>query len=188
MSSNPPLGAVLAGGRARRLGGAKATVRLAGRPLLHYPVQALQAVLDEVVVVAKPDTELPPVDVEVWCEPAEPHHPLVGIVHALACSGGRAVLVAAGDLPFLTPEVVRSLLDGPSAPAVIASGQRSGPQPLLGLYRPAAAALLAPAARAATAPARAAVLGIGAALVQVSEQALFNVNTARDLQQAASRM
>jgi molybdopterin-guanine dinucleotide biosynthesis protein A len=53
------LGAVLAGGRGRRIGGAKPTADLAGRPLISYPLAALAAAGIEAFVVAKPDTELP---------------------------------------------------------------------------------------------------------------------------------
>ena len=62
-----PLGVVLAGGRGSRLGGAKATVPLAGRPLLFWALDALRPVVGEAFVLAKPATELQPlVDVEVW--------------------------------------------------------------------------------------------------------------------------
>ena len=54
-----PLGAVLASGRGSRLGGAKATAELGGRPLISYPLVALAAAGIEAVVVAKGDTELP---------------------------------------------------------------------------------------------------------------------------------
>ena len=46
----------------------------------------------EAVVVAKPETDLPPLDVPVWEEPEEPSHPLTGIVAALEqarAAGGR---------------------------------------------------------------------------------------------------
>src|SRR4051812_30322612 len=75
-----PIGAVLAGGRARRMGGAKAVAELGGRPLVAWPLAALRAGLEEVVVVAKPSTSLPPLDVEVWLEPEAPSHPRAGLV------------------------------------------------------------------------------------------------------------
>jgi len=113
---NAPIGAVLAGGAGRRIGGGKAIVELHGRPLLSYPVGVLQAVLGEVAVVAKPQTELPDLPgVHVWHEPEEPHHPLAGIVHALQQADGRAVLVEdpePGAVRFaaaLLGETVRSL-------------------------------------------------------------------------------
>jgi len=55
-----PVGVVLAGGAGRRIGGDKATVELAGRPLLLYPLAAVRAVLRDVAVVAKRVTALPP--------------------------------------------------------------------------------------------------------------------------------
>ncbi len=98
----PPVGVVLAGGRGQRIGGDKAVVTLAGRPLLSYPVQAMLGALDDVVVVAKPSTVLPGLgDVAVWEEPEHPSHPLVGIAEALRRADGRWVLICAGDMPFV---------------------------------------------------------------------------------------
>ncbi|HEY6398080.1 MAG TPA: NTP transferase domain-containing protein, partial [Solirubrobacteraceae bacterium] len=119
-----PIGVILAGGRGQRIGGAKATVELHGKPLIAYPLEVVEAVLEEVVVLAKSDTELPSLPgVTLWVEPQSTHHPLVGLIHALALAGGRAVLICAADLPFVSEEVVRSLataeFDG--APAVIAA-------------------------------------------------------------------
>jgi molybdopterin-guanine dinucleotide biosynthesis protein A len=182
------VGVVLAGGRGRRLGGAKAMVELCGWPLITYPLAALSAVLDEVAIIAKPDTRLPSLPgVTVWIEPHEPHHPLVGIVQALGLAEGRPVLVCAGDLPFVSPELVAELAvaDPGDAPAVIAAHDGSQ-QPLLGCYQPAAALPLADAARRRD-PVRAAVASIGPGLLEVDDpELLFNVNAPEDLLQAAA--
>ena len=58
--------AVLAGGRGRRMGASKAAVPLAGEPLIARPLAAARAAGLDAVVVAKPDTELPPL-----AEPAQ---------------------------------------------------------------------------------------------------------------------
>ncbi|MGN6816529.1 MAG: molybdenum cofactor guanylyltransferase, partial [Solirubrobacterales bacterium] len=51
------LGAVLAGGRGSRLGGAKAWVELGGRPLYSYPLAAIEAAgLDPVVCVKQTES------------------------------------------------------------------------------------------------------------------------------------
>lgn len=100
--SAEPIGVVLAGGSGRRMGGSKATVQLRGRPLISYPLEALQRALREVTVIAKADTELPQMPgVTVWIEPTTPRHPLVGIVQALALAAGRPVLIVAGDLSLI---------------------------------------------------------------------------------------
>ena len=117
-----PVGVVLAGGAGRRMGGAKASMPRAGRPLIAYPIAALRAVLAPVAVVAKRDSDLPSVGyrVEIWREPDEPRHPLVGIIEALRRADGRSVVVLACDLPMVTPDVIRALAEAPPAAAVLA--------------------------------------------------------------------
>jgi molybdopterin-guanine dinucleotide biosynthesis protein A len=182
---------ILAGGLGRRIGGAKAVVELGGKPLISYPLEAMRAALDEVAVVAKPETELPdlPDGVLMWHEPAEPHHPLIGIVHALRAADGRSVLVCPADMPFVTPDVLRRLASarvdngclGP-APAVIAQGRGGGLQPQLGRYLPRAGELLARDAAEARVALRDAVAVIFPAVFKVKdERLLFNVNTPEDL-------
>jgi molybdopterin-guanine dinucleotide biosynthesis protein A len=181
-----PVGALLAGGRGRRIGGDKAITELAGRPLISYPLGAMSAVLREVAVVAKPDTALPELPgVEVWIEPAVPHHPLVGIRHALQMAGGRPVLICAADLPFITAAALQRLLraDPGDAPAVIAVTADGELQPLLGCYQPAAAGALEAAALEAVAPLRRAVAAIQPRRLEIADaRLLFNVNSRADLE------
>jgi molybdopterin-guanine dinucleotide biosynthesis protein A len=188
------MGAVLAGGAGRRIGGSKAVVRLGGRPLILYPARTMSGVVGDVTIVAKSDTVLPAAEeldgIQVLTEPDEPRHPLVGIVHALAAAGGRPVLICAGDMPFVTAAALAELAraDPGGAPAVIAAGA-DGSQPLLGCYQPEAAPLLAAAAREATASMRATVAALGPRMVELSDPwALFNVNSAEDLARAEARL
>ncbi|MBV8217512.1 MAG: NTP transferase domain-containing protein, partial [Solirubrobacterales bacterium] len=65
-----PVGAILAGGGGRRIGGDKAIVELNGRPLISYPLEAVRQALGQVAILAKADTKLPYVSgVTVWIEP-----------------------------------------------------------------------------------------------------------------------
>lgn len=187
----PPIGVILAGGLGRRMGGSKALVKLGGRPLILYPLDALTLALDEVAVIAKADTLLPSLPgVTIWIEPPTPRHPLVGITHALALAGRRPIVVCAGDLPFVTPELIDRLAhaDPAGAPAVIAS--REGEmEPQLGCYQQAASNLLAPAAAAADIPLREAVAAIGPRLFEVEDaEELFNVNAPDDLLMASAML
>jgi molybdopterin-guanine dinucleotide biosynthesis protein A len=123
------------------MGGSKATRELAGRPMVAYAAAALAAVCERVAIVAKEGAELPALDgVARWDEPAEPLHPLTGIVHALE-TAGEPVLVCAADMPFLTPEALRTLLaaGGHAHAAVAVAGGVL--QPVLGVYAPAALAV-----------------------------------------------
>lgn len=186
---------MLAGGRGTRLGGAKARVPLAGRPLLAWPLEALTAVLQRVVVVAKADSELPelPPGVARWDEPPLPRHPIAGIIEALTRADGAAVLVCAVDLPLVDRALVARLAtaDAGGAPALIATAGPDGaaaarPQPLLGRYEPAALTALrrAPADAALTAT----VLSLAPALLTVPPDRLLNVNDELDRQAAERRL
>jgi molybdenum cofactor guanylyltransferase len=183
-----PIGVVLAGGLGHRIGGQKASVGLSGRPLIEYPVRVLSAVLSDVAVIAKPDTQLPSLPgVTVWIEPQEPRHPLVGIVEALSLAAGRSVLVCACDLPLLSPALVRALADADAqgTPAVVAAAGEQL-QPLFARYEPSALGPLRGLAEAAEVPLRAAVEGLGPVRFEVGAETLFNVNSPEDLLRAAT--
>jgi molybdopterin-guanine dinucleotide biosynthesis protein A len=186
-----PIGVVLAGGLGRRIGGAKALVELCGRPLISYPVAALQSVLSEVAILAKADTELPSLPgVTVWIESAPLRHPLVGIIEALGLAGGRPVLVCASDLPFVDAALLRGLIavERGDAPAVVASlgGEL---QPLLALYAPAAAPLLRDALAGGVPPLREAVAALGPKRYKVEQpESLFNVNAPEDVLRASAML
>jgi molybdenum cofactor guanylyltransferase len=184
-----PIGVILAGGMGRRIGGSKALVRLSGKPLIAYPLEVMTLALDEVAVLAKPDTQLPSLPgVTVWIEPQQPSHPLVGIMHALAFAAGRAAVVCAADLPFVSPELIDRLAHLPAgrATAVVAAHQGKI-QPLLGRYEPAAAELLRGPATAADQPLMATIEALGPKLLEVDDpEELFNINAPDDLLQAAA--
>jgi len=105
--------AVLAGGRGRRLGGAKATAELAAEPLIARPLAAAREAGLEAVVVAKRATVLPQLDAPVWIEPDTPFHPLCGLIAAL--ERGPVVAVAC-DQPWVTGALLAALATaGPTA-------------------------------------------------------------------------
>jgi molybdenum cofactor guanylyltransferase len=179
--------AILAGGRASRLGGAKATVELAGRPLISYPLEAARGAGLEPFVVAKPDTPLPELDCEVVHEPADVFHPLVGALAAL--DHARAgVLLLGCDMPFLAPDLLGWLatLDPPAVASVDARLE-----PLLALYDSSAADSFTKAL-AAEVPLRRAVERLEPRLVREDElgrfgspeRPAFSVNTRDDLARA----
>jgi molybdopterin-guanine dinucleotide biosynthesis protein A len=107
--STAPVAAVLAGGRSRRMGSPKALVVLGGRPLLAWAIAAARDAGLETVVVAKPGSRLPPLDAPLWPEPAQPSHPLTGVIAALERAAPRPVVVLACDMPFVPPELLARL-------------------------------------------------------------------------------
>ena len=183
-----PIGVVLAGGRGRRLGGGKAVAQLCGRPMISYPLAALEAVLAEVVVVAKAETELPslPSHTRLWSESESLQHPLIGLRTALELAAGTTVLVCAVDLPLVNPALVRRLaLAQPESALAVVASQGDAIQPLLGRYSGRALELL-PRADPET-PLRTAVGALEPQRIEVTDPLeLFNVNTPADLARAAA--
>ena len=181
------IGALLAGGLGRRLGGGgKAAIELAGRPLVAYPAAALGAACERVVVVCKRDTALPPLaGVERWEEPDEPRHPLTGIAHALQ-RAGVPVLVCAADMPFVTAEACEALLaaaraspEGAAGPTAVVAASGGRIQPVLGVYRPESLARLL--AAPLDAPLTATVAALAPLVVELPHRVTRSVNTAADL-------
>jgi molybdopterin-guanine dinucleotide biosynthesis protein A len=149
------------------------------------------AVLEEVVVVAKPGTELPSLPgVSVWLEPVTPQHPLIGIIHALALAGRRPIVTCATDMPFVPPRLIEQIASAPDggAPAIVAAHDGEL-HPLLGRYLPQAAIPLAAAAATPGLPLREAVRGLGPRLIEVEDaEALFNINAPEDLLHASAML
>jgi molybdopterin-guanine dinucleotide biosynthesis protein A len=183
------LAAVRAGGSASRMGGAKATVQLDGRPLITYPLEAALDALGAVAVVAKDDVELPPLDqrAELWIEPDEPRHPAVGVIEALRRARGSAVVVIACDLPLLTSEVVGLLANADAEGSVAVLASAAGrPQPLLARYEPTA--LEALLEFDFDAPMTEQVMALMPTLVDVPPEASFNVNDLQQLEEVSRRL
>ncbi len=171
---------MLAGGAATRLGGAKATAELAGKPLITYPLEALSRAGIEAVVVAKADSPLPPLDLEVITEPDEPRHPLAGVIAALKHAHPRPALTLPCDTPFISPMLIRVLATATDTTAVRSSGRV---HPLVALYNAENLEQL-DQAMATGKPATEALESLQPTYLEASETETFNVNTPADLVRA----
>ncbi len=114
MASDRVSAIVLAGGRSKRFGADKLAVEIGGRTLLEHAVAAVAELAHEVIVVEAAD------GVE-RCRTGMPEHrvvrdttpgagPLAGMRDGAAAATGVRLLVVAGDMPTLRPEVLRLLL------------------------------------------------------------------------------
>ncbi|MGW6570787.1 NTP transferase domain-containing protein [Streptomyces sp. NPDC054945] len=133
---------VLAGGAARRLGGAdKPALSVGGRALLDRVLDACPDARATVVVGGRRPTARP----VRWTREDPPGGgPVAALDAGLRRTTAELVLVLSADLPFLDRETVRALLEAPSAGAAPATPGADGAmlrdadgrdQPLVAAYR-----------------------------------------------------
>ena len=189
-------GFVLAGGRSGRMGRDKARMRFpADAPMAVHVASVVEQVCRRVAVIRRTD------DAAVWRRrdgtPLEvvhesetkPRHPLRGLV--TACEAARAdwLLVVPCDVPYLTPDDLKTLLTAattasrppsvdPVRATVIACAD-SRMHPLVGVFP---RAIRAAAARAADEERAARHFLADARRVELAAAALRNINTPNDLQ------
>ena len=96
-SSRLPVGAILAGGRNKRMGADKALLLINGRPLIAYVAAAINEAGYECVVVGRDEA---PNGVRAIVDDAQGQRgPAEGLATALRWSAGRPVFLAATDQP-----------------------------------------------------------------------------------------
>ena len=130
---------ILAGGQSRRMGRDKRA--LPWRPaadgsrqtLLQHVVATVAAMTDDVVLVANDDPEV--AGVRVVGDLYRRSGSLGGIYSGLAAAAHDLAFIAAADMPFLNPGLIRELVGrAPGADAVVpVTGGR--PEPLHAVYR-----------------------------------------------------
>ncbi|MFB7258270.1 NTP transferase domain-containing protein [Streptomyces nojiriensis] len=124
---------VLAGGAARRLGGAdKPALSVGGRALLDRVLDACPDARTTVVVGGRRATARP----VCWTREDPPGGgPVAALDAGLRRTTAGLVLVLSADLPFLDRETVRALLDAPGADGAMLRDPDGRDQPLVAAYR-----------------------------------------------------
>ena len=186
--------AILAGGRATRLGGAnKAALPLGGTRIIDHQLAALRQVAGEVFIVAGDAAPYADLGVRVVPDVVAGAGPLGGIYTAIVSSPCERTLVIGCDMPFLPLDLLRALARASDADVIIPRSGR-GYEPLCAVYgKRCAEALRARidrgALRASTLPQELRVEEIGPeALATYDPHGLLfvNVNTPHDYERARS--
>jgi molybdopterin-guanine dinucleotide biosynthesis protein A len=139
-------GVILAGGGATRMGGRPKGLELVGgRRIVDRLADAMREAFGAppLLVANAPDAA-------TWCpdlplvSDARPGMGALGGIHTAVVAGPAPVVLAAWDMPFVTPDLLRALaagLDGADA-CLPESGGRRGVEPLCAAYGPACVAAI----------------------------------------------
>ena len=101
MAQNLITGAVLAGGRSRRLGRDKATLPLAGRPLAHWVTAAISPLVDECWLISNQPLAHLELGFPLLIDVLPGRGALGGLLSVMLIAKGSHVLLSACDTPFL---------------------------------------------------------------------------------------
>lgn len=130
--------AIIAGGRARRLGGvAKPFLMVGGRTVADRQLAVLRPIFARVMAVVAD-----PADAAAWgmlgvqavADRVQDGGPLAGVAAALGAAGGDAVVCVAGDMPFLSPALLRALRERAPDADALAPRRNGRAEPLCARY------------------------------------------------------
>jgi len=144
------VGVLLCGGKSLRMGRDKARLELDGSALMDYPLRALRAVTDTIVLACGPVPRYASLGLDLALDPLVDGGPLAGLVAGLDAArerGAEWALVLACDMPRAEGRILQALLARARERRLDACllGLERGSQPTFGVYHVRCAA----AARAA---------------------------------------
>src|SRR5438552_4793827 len=135
--------AILAGGRARRLGGLdKSRLVVSGQPIIVRQLAVLQPIAREVFVVAPDTSRFVDLNVRVCPDVVAGAGAIGGILTAVECADAPFVIVIACDLPFLTTELLARLAELAETADASWTVRARGAEPLVACYRKSTAAAI----------------------------------------------
>jgi molybdenum cofactor guanylyltransferase len=127
MSTAPRLlGAIIAGGAARRFGSDKGAALLGGRALIDHVRDALAPLVEHLVIVGRDWDDLPRID-DLPCPSLGPVGGIAGALHHAADNGFSVVLTIGCDTPRVSRDVMQALVE--QAPAWCADNPVMGAWP-----------------------------------------------------------
>ena len=126
---------ILAGGKSSRMGRAKALLEFDGEPLIAHLARGLKNLFDEIVIVAAPGQELPPLEATLVRDEVAYQGPVGGISYGLRAASGEACFVTSCDVAFLNAPLISYLVAQISNHDVVVPYWEERFQPLHAVYR-----------------------------------------------------
>lgn len=195
-STTPKLyGLVLAGGKSVRMGQDKTTMLWHGREQRYHLADMLGAFCDQVFISCRQEQvhEIDPA-YPVLPDSVEGSGPIVALMSAFSLFPDAAWLVVACDLPLLDAGTIRSLVDSRAAgymATTFISPFDGLPEPLITIWEPAAASILAEHLSSGFKCPRKALIrnkNHVKLLSPANADTLLNANTPADREQANSKL
>ncbi len=141
-TQHPTSAVILAGGKSSRMGRPKALLPFDGEPLIVHTVRTLARLFADIVVVAAPGQELPPLPVTFVRDEVAYQGPVGGIYYGLRAACTEVCFVTSCDAPFLNLSFIAHLISHIANYDVVVPFWQQRLQPLHAVYRRSVAPLL----------------------------------------------
>jgi len=126
--------AILAGGESARLGQDKATIKIGKKALIHFVYDVVKEMFNEVIILSKIHESIDGIDAPVLKDIVPYGNSMAGVVSALVYAKTPYTFVVACDMPFLSKETLRYMLDEVTGEDIIIPKTRWGYEPLHAIY------------------------------------------------------
>ena len=133
---------ILTGGKSSRMGRPKALLPFDGEPLIAHTVRTLRHLFSDIVVVAAPEQELPPLPVTLVRDEVAYQGPVEGILYGLRAAHAEIAFVTSCDAPFLNLDLIAFFVAQLTDYDVVVPYWQERLQPLHAVYRRSVAPLL----------------------------------------------
>ena len=117
MNTNPVPIAILAGGKSRRMGRDKAFVELAGAPMIQWVISAVAQCSARALIISNEPGKYSQFGLPVYPDVIPGMGPLSGLFTAFTVTGADRVMIAPCDSPFMSPDVIKFILNYPDGGA-----------------------------------------------------------------------
>lgn len=101
---------ILAGGMSRRFGEDKALYHHRGKPLIAWPLGQLEPYFNKLFIIAKNESDYHHLGLPIIEDQLPYQTPLAGIYTGLKCSLTDWNLFVGCDMPFMTPQVIETMI------------------------------------------------------------------------------
>ncbi|HAJ25744.1 MAG TPA: molybdenum cofactor guanylyltransferase [Syntrophus sp. (in: bacteria)] len=127
-------GIILTGGKNKRMGTNKAFLSVDGERLIDRTVRIYRDIFDEIILVTNEPHLYYDIDVTLVTDLVKDKGPLMGIYTGLFYAASDPVFFAACDMPFLSGEFIRYLLEQSRDADIVVPETADGFQPLHAVY------------------------------------------------------
>jgi len=128
-------GIILAGGKSSRMGTDKGFLKLNSKPFIQYSIEALQPLVSEIIIVSN-NIEYDSLGLKRVNDIINNAGPVAGIYSGLEASKTEFNLVLSCDIPLISTEVLKKLIDAiDETSEIIQIENNKKTMPLIALYK-----------------------------------------------------